>query len=51
MDYIDGDTYYQIKNAEHNLIRTRAQYKLLQSMEMQFSEMKEIVREQYQMLS
>jgi len=51
MDYIDGDTYYQVKNAEHNLVRTRAQYKLLQSMEMQFSEMKEIVREQYRMLS
>ncbi|MBO4769058.1 MAG: aminoglycoside phosphotransferase family protein, partial [Bacteroidales bacterium] len=33
MDYIDGDTYYKIKYPEHNLVRTRAQYKLLQSME------------------
>ncbi|MBO4571647.1 MAG: phosphotransferase [Bacteroidales bacterium] len=33
MDYIDGDTYYKIKYPEHNLVRTRAQYKLLTSME------------------
>lgn len=33
MDYIDGDTYYRIKYPEHNLVRARAQYKLLQSME------------------
>ncbi|WP_321374471.1 aminoglycoside phosphotransferase family protein [uncultured Draconibacterium sp.] len=39
MDYIDGDNYYKTKSANHNLVRTRAQYKLLQSMENQFSEM------------
>lgn len=33
MDYIDGDTYYRIAYPEHNLVRTRAQYRLLQSME------------------
>lgn len=33
MDYIDGDTYYKIKYPDHNLVRTRAQYKLLTSME------------------
>ncbi len=44
MDYIDGDTYYKIKSPEHNLQRTRAQYKLLQSMEAQYDKMKEIVR-------
>ena len=27
-DYINGDTYYQTKYAEHNLVRTKAQYKL-----------------------
>lgn len=37
MDYIDGDTYYKIKYPEHNLVRTRAQYKLLTSMEEYFS--------------
>ena len=45
MDYIDGDNYYKTKSPEHNLIRTRAQYKLLQSMEEQFEEMKKIVRQ------
>ena len=39
MDYIDGDTYYKTAYPEHNLIRTRAQYKLLQSMEMQYDDM------------
>jgi len=43
MDYIDGDTYYRIAYPEHNLVRTRAQYKLLTSMEAQLPEMKELV--------
>ena len=29
-DYINGDTYYQTKYADHNLVRTKAQYKLYQ---------------------
>jgi hypothetical protein len=33
MDYIDGDTYYKIKYPEHNLVRARAQLKLLKSIE------------------
>lgn len=45
MDYIDGDKYYKTAYAEHNLVRTRAQYKLLQSMECQYDEMCAIVRE------
>jgi hypothetical protein len=43
MDYIDGDNYYKIKSPKHNLVRTHAQYKLLQSIEEQFEEMKKIV--------
>lgn len=39
MDYIDGDTYYKIRYPEHNLVRTKAQYKLLQSMEQQYDKM------------
>ena len=39
MDYIDGDTYYKTAYPEHNLVRTRAQYKLLQSMESQLEQM------------
>ena len=45
MDYIDGDNYYKVKSPEHNLVRTRAQYKLLQSMEAQFEEMNRIILE------
>lgn len=45
MDYIDGDNYYKIKYDDHNLVRTRAQYKLLTSMEEQFERMDTIIRE------
>lgn len=45
MDYIDGDIYYKTAYPEHNLVRTRAQHKLLQSMEQQYEEMQAIVRE------
>ena len=43
MDYIDGDVYYKTNAPDHNLVRTHAQYKLLQSMEEQYPLMKEIV--------
>lgn len=43
MDYIDGDTYYKTNSPDHNLVRTHAQYKLLQSMEEQYPQMQEIV--------
>ena len=43
MDYIDGDNYYKTAYADHNLVRTRAQYKLLQSIEAQYDEMCRIV--------
>ena len=44
MDYIDGDNYYKTAYADHNLVRTHAQYKLLQSMERQYDEMCAIVK-------
>ena len=43
MDYIDGDKYYKIVYPDHNLVRTRAQYKLLCSMEQQYPQMLETV--------
>ena len=43
MDYIDGDRYYKIAYANHNLVRTHAQYKLLQSMERQYNDMCKII--------
>lgn len=45
MDYLNGDSYYKIKYPEHNLVRTRAQYKLLCSMEEQYPLMQNAVRE------
>ena len=45
MDYIDGDKYYKTISADHNLVRTHAQYRLLQSMESQYIQMQEIIRE------
>ena len=44
MDYIDGDVYYKTNAPDHNLVRTHAQYKLLRSMEEQYEQMKEIVK-------
>lgn len=44
MDYIDGDNYYKVKSPEHNLVRTRAQYKLLQSIEEQMPKMNELIK-------
>ena len=44
MDYLDGDTYYKTRSADHNLVRTRAQYRLLQSMEEQYDAMCDVVR-------
>ena len=41
MDFIDGDTYYKIKYKDHNLVRTYAQFKLLQSMEEQYNDMRQ----------
>jgi len=45
MDYIDGDNYYKIKSPDHNLIRTKAQYKLLRSMEEHYPKMVSIINQ------
>lgn len=42
-DYINGDTYYKIQYPEHNLVRTKAQFKLLQSVEEHTPEMQKII--------
>ena len=42
-DYINGDTYYKIQYPEHNLVRSKAQFKLLQSVEKHTAEMKEFI--------
>lgn len=44
MDYIDGDKYYKTNAPDHNLARTHAQYQLLVSMEKQYAQMCEIIK-------
>lgn len=43
-DYVDGDKYYRVHHRHHNIQRTRAQIRLLESMEEQYPEMKNIIR-------
>ena len=42
-DYLEGDHYYKINYLNHNLFRARAQFKLLESMEENYEEMKKII--------
>ncbi len=44
-DYLKGDLYYKIAYPEHNLVRAKAQIKLLQRMEEKFEEMENMIRE------
>ena len=43
-DYLNGDTYYKIKYPDHNLVRTKAQFKLLESVEAHDAEMKAFIK-------
>ena len=45
-DYINGDTYYKTQYPEHNLVRSKAQFKLLQSVEAHQAEMQAFIKEQ-----
>lgn len=42
-DYITGDTYYKIKYPEHNLVRTKAQWRLFERAEAKEAQMKSLV--------
>ena len=42
-DYIEGDVYFKVRSPEHNLIRTRAQMKLLTDVEAKYDELCEEV--------
>lgn len=44
-DYLDGDVYFRIERPEHNLVRARCQFRLLEDMEAHRAEMDAIVRE------
>ena len=43
-DYLAGDTYFRTAYPEHNLVRARTQFKMVQSMEEQKDEYEAIVR-------
>ncbi|MFV0471351.1 MAG: phosphotransferase enzyme family protein [Paludibacteraceae bacterium] len=45
-DYLNGDTYYKINNPQHNLQRSKAQFKLLQSIEENYNEMNNYIQKQ-----
>lgn len=44
-DYLNGDVYYKIHSPKHNLIRTKAQFKLLQSLEAHADQMDGFMRQ------
>lgn len=41
-DYLQGDTYFKTTYPEHNLVRARTQFRLVEEMEQQFDKMQEI---------
>ena len=43
-DYLAGDTYFHTAYADHNLVRCRTQFKMVESMEAQAAEYEAIVR-------
>lgn len=42
-DYINGDTYFKTNYDKHNLVRTRAQIKMLESVEVRYQEMADYI--------
>jgi hypothetical protein len=43
-DYLDGDHYFKIHHEHHNIQRTKAQFRLAESMEEQYDEMRRIIK-------
>ncbi len=43
-DFLDGDTYFSTKYPEHNLVRARTQFKLVEDMERKLKRTKETVK-------
>ena len=46
-DYLQGDTYFKTAYPEHNLVRARTQFRLVDEMEQQFDKMIEIAEKYY----
>ena len=45
-DYLEGDTYFRIHHPDHNLDRTRTQFKLVADMNRKWDAMMKIIREE-----
>ena len=45
-DYLQGDTYFRVHRPDHNLDRTRTQFKLVQDMDRKRDQMQKIIREE-----
>ena len=45
-DLMSGDTYYKTQYPQHNLVRSKAQFKLLQSVETHQQKMQAFIAEQ-----
>ena len=43
-DFLQGDVYFKTAYPEHNLVRARTQFRLVQEMEELFEEMNRIVK-------
>ena len=43
-DYLNGDVYFKVHRAGHNLDRCRTQFKLVREMQTRMGEMQDIVR-------
>ena len=43
-DYLNGDSYFSIAFPEHNLVRARSQFRLVEDMEEKWTDMRRIVR-------
>ena len=41
-DYLDGDVYFKIRRPDHNLIRCRTQFKLVEDIERKLPEMRQV---------
>ena len=43
-DFLQGDVYFKTAYPEHNLVRARTQFRLVEEMEEQFDEMNRILQ-------
>jgi hypothetical protein len=44
-DYLDGDPYFRTSYPDHNLVRARVQFRLVEQMEKNAAQMEQIVKD------